>query len=336
MKRKSSVSSRDVAREAGVSQATVSYILNNVSDVKIKPETRQAVLDAVKKLNYHPNQIARGMKLKKSMSVGVVTDRNVTNFYFMKALEGIRDGLQEDNYSITLLFNKHEGIEEAEFIKYYSSNRIDGIIFAFASVGDGEIEYMDNIGLPYVIVDTHPSGRNVHEVCTDHLAYIQNVIGYFKSKGVQNVAYTGPVPKCRADRRLEAFKNALAFHGYELKEDFIIRSTFDDNEVCKAIKGLFEDNYCKPDAILAGSPRFGMLTVKSCQMLDIKIPEDVRIIAVGSSNFFDLIHPPLSSIELPLYDMGFKAAQMLLEIINGGDMEMTLILPSELILRESS
>ena len=64
MKRKNSVSSKDVAREAGVSQATVSYILNNVQNVKIKPETRQAVLDAVKKLNYHPNQIARGMKLK--------------------------------------------------------------------------------------------------------------------------------------------------------------------------------------------------------------------------------------------------------------------------------
>ena len=84
MNKKKSISSRDVAREAGVSQATVSYILNDVKNVRIKPETRAAVLDAVKRLNYHPDEMARGMKLKKPMSIGVVTDRNVTNFYFMK------------------------------------------------------------------------------------------------------------------------------------------------------------------------------------------------------------------------------------------------------------
>ena len=90
---KKSVSSRDVAKEAGVSQATVSYVLNNVQNVKIKPETRKAVMEAAKRLNYHPNYIAKGMKLNKSMSIGVVTEKNVTNFYFMKALEGIKDAI---------------------------------------------------------------------------------------------------------------------------------------------------------------------------------------------------------------------------------------------------
>jgi LacI family transcriptional regulator len=336
MKHKCSVSSKDVAREAGVSQATVSYILNNTRNVKIKPETRQAVLDAVKKLNYYPNQIARGMKLRKSMSIGVVTDRSVTNFYFMKVLEGIKDGFQEDNYSITLLFDKHERIEDAEFIKYYNSNRIDGVIFVFASIGDDEIEYMNSIGFPYIVVDTHPSGRNIHEICTDHLARIQNVIGYFKSRGIKNIAYAGPVHKCRTDRRLEAFINAMVCHGFEPNEDFVIQSAAGDKELLAAFKELFANKYFKPGAILAGSPKFGMLTVKSCLALGVKIPGDVSIIAIGSSNIFDLIHPSLSSIDLPLYDMGFKAAQMILKLIKGGDEEMTILLPSELTLRGSS
>ena len=337
MRRKGSVSSKDVAKEAGVSQATVSYILNNVKDVKIKPETRQAVLDAIKKLNYHPNQIARGMRLKKSMSVGVVTDRSVTNFYFMKTLEGIRDGLQQDNYSITMLFDKYESIEDAEFIKYYNSNRIDGIIFAFASIEDSEIDYMNNLGIPYVVVDTFSSGRNIHEVCTDHLSHIQDVIAYFKEKNVQRVAYTGPLPRCKPDRRIDAFKEALALHGYDLHEDLIIRSSADNDEICRLISVLFTDPAKKPDAILAGSPKFGMLTVKTCHMLNVKIPENVRIVAVGSSNFFNLLHPQLSSIEIPLYDMGFNAAQKLLKIINnnGEDEEKSLILPSEVIMRQS-
>jgi len=100
--------------------------------------------------------------------------------------------------------------------------------------------------------------------------------------------------------------------------------------------GLLEDKDGRPDAILAASPRFGMLTVKSCHMLGIRIPQDVRIVAVGSSNFFELIHPTLSSIELPLYDMGLKAAEMVLKAIDKGDMVPTTVLPSEFVIRESS
>ena len=110
----------------------------------------------------------------------------------------------------------------------------------------------------------------------------------------------------------------------------------DNGELCRAIMGLFADKGRSPDAILAASPRFGMLTVKSCHMLGIRIPQDVRIVAVGSSNFFELIHPTLSSIELPLYDMGLKAAEMVLGAIDNGEMAPTIVLPSEFVIRESS
>ena len=98
------VSSKDVAKEAGVSQATVSYVMNNCQNVKIKPETKELVLNAAKKLNYHPNHIARGMKLNKSMAIGVVTNRNFTNLYFAKVLEGININLSEQNYAISFIF----------------------------------------------------------------------------------------------------------------------------------------------------------------------------------------------------------------------------------------
>lgn len=224
---------------------------------------------------------------------------------------------------------------EAEFIKYYSSNRIDGVIFAFASVDDRDIEHLNSIGVPYVIIGTYSIKKDVYEICTDHLDHIQNVIGYFKTKGAYNIAYTGPIPKCWADRRLEAFKNAMTFHNYELKENFIVQSRFNNNDICESIKELFTNDICKPDAIIAGSPRFGMLTMKTCHMLNIKIPDEVRIVAIGSSKYFDIVYPTLSSIELPLYHMGLKASQMFLKIIKGGDVEKTVVLPSEIVVRES-
>lgn len=334
---KKSVSSRDVAREAGVSQATVSYILNDVKNVRIKPETRAAVLDAIKKLNYHPNEIARGMKLKKSMSIGVVTDRNVTNFYFMKTLEGIKDGLQRNNYSITLLFNKPEDFGEAEFIRYYNSNRLDGIIFAFAAL-DGEMaDLLTNNNIPFVVVDSIHSNSDVYEVCTDHLSRIPMVIEYFMSKGVERIGYAGPNPAKISDSRLEAFKEAVLQKGLAVDDNLVATCDFDDELIYAVVKRLLTADE-KPGALLAGSPRFGIVSLKCANALGIKVPEELKIIALGTSNFFNVAYPALSAVELPLYDMGLKGAEMLLDLIDGlgGAMaEKSLILPSELVFRDS-
>lgn len=335
MKKKSGVSSRDVAKEAGVSQATVSYILNNVKNVKIRPETREAVMEAVKKLNYHPNQIARGMKLNKTMSIGVVTNRNVTNFYFMKTLEGIKDGTQEQNYSITLLLDKSEDIMEREFVKYYSSNRLDGIIFAFADVDENTINYITEIGVPYVIVDSESSGSDVYEVCTDQLDHMYEALEYFKSRGISRIGYAGPIAKCGPDHRLNNFLKAAEKTGFTIDRKRIAQSAFVDSEIIAALTKLLEGED-RPEAILASSPRFGLMTVKCALKLGIQIPDSLRIIAFGTSNFFDIITPTLSAVELPLYDMGYRAAQMLFDIINGDEVEKTIVLPSELVIRDSS
>jgi DNA-binding LacI/PurR family transcriptional regulator len=335
MRKKKTVSSRDVAREAGVSQATVSYVLNDVKNVKIKPETREAVMDAVRRLNYHPDQIARGMKLKSSMSVGVVTDRNITNFYFMKTLEGIRDGMQQHNYSITLLFNKFESIEDAEFIKYYDSNRLDGIIFAFASLEETAIQYMNDRSIPFVIVDAQSTQGEIHEVCSDYLSRVTEVVHHFLKSGASRIGYAGVQGKGYWDLRQDALRRALEEKGLSLRSEDIAYSIFDDAQIFKVVTELLS-RPDRPDALLAGSPRFGLLAVKCAALLGLKVPGEFRIVALGSSNFHTVAHPSLSAVELPLYDMGYRAAQMLFDLMNGEETEKTVVLPSELVIRESS
>ena len=332
---KKSVSSRDVAHEAGVSQATVSYILNDVKNVSIRPETRAAVLEAVKKLNYHPDEMARGMKLKKPMSIGVVTDRNVTNFYFMKTLEGIRDGTQKNDYSVTLLFNKPEDIAEADYVRYYNSNRLGGIIFAFASISDETVDYLTTYGIPFIKVDAVQSSKDIYQVCTDHLSHIPAVIEHFLAKGVNRIGYVGPSPSKASDGRLEAFKNAMCGYDLDAGEDLIATSAFNDDEMSAAIKRLLSSDR-RPDALLAGSPRFGLISLRCALSMHIKVPEQLKIIALGSSNFFSIVFPSLSAVELPLYEMGFRSAEMLSERMKGNEIQKSIILPSELVVRDSS
>jgi DNA-binding LacI/PurR family transcriptional regulator len=335
MNKRKSISSRDVAHEAGVSQATVSYILNDVKNIRIRPETRAAVLEAVKKLNYHPDEIARGMKLKKPMSIGVVTDRNVTNFYFMKTLEGIRDGTQKNDYSVTLLFNKPEEIAEADYIRYYNSNRLGGIIFAFASLSDEMVEYLTSNGIPFVKVDPVQSSGDLYQVCTDHLSHIPEVVKHFLSKGMKRIGYVGPAPSNAEYGRLDAFTDAMGVCGLSIDEDLIATSTFNDEEMTAVIKKLLSSDK-RPDALLAGSPRFGLISLRCALGLKLKVPEQLKIVALGSSNFFGIVYPSISAVELPLYDMGFRSAELLSERMKGNELHKSIVLPSELVIRDSS
>jgi LacI family transcriptional regulator len=332
MQKKNRVSSKDVAREAGVSQATVSYVLNNVEHVKIRPETRQAVWDAVKKLNYCPSHIARGMKLNRSMSVGVITDRSVTNYNFMKTLEGIKEGLSRFNYSITLLFNTQEEHFHSELMDYYNANRLDGFIFAFAMVEESIRDDLDAKGIPYVIIDSHPSGRGRHEVGTDHLTHLPKIAAIFKEKGADRLAYIGPLWTHRFDPRPQAFSKALEANNLQDCGSYLC--PFNDEEISKMVRKLLESPE-RPQGILAGSPRYGFHTLKAAAELGLRVPGDLLAASLGTSAFHGLCHPGLSAVELPLYDMGYTGAEVLVDIMNDKAAEEVRILPSEIVLRGS-
>lgn len=330
--RKKRVSSKDVAKEAGVSQATVSYVLNNNKNIKIKPETRQAVLDAVKKLNYHPSLLARAMKLNKSMTVGVITDRNVTNYNFMRMLEGIKDQLQEFNYAITLLFNKSEETFNDEILEYYNTNRLDGIIFALAIVSDETKEKLNKSKLPYVVVDSHATGNKAHEVGTDHLKQLTELVAAFKARGATRIAYVGPKWKFKLDPRLGAFKDAIRDN--KLINHGLYLCRFNDEKIREMIYGLL-DNKERPQGIVAGAPRYGFHSLKVACSLGIRMPGELYLASLGTSMYHDLCHPTMTAVELPMYDMGKEGARVLLDIMNDREAKAVTILPSKIVTRES-
>lgn len=332
---KNSVSSKDVAKEAGVSQATVSYVLNNAKGVSITSKTREAVLEAARRLNYYPNYIARGMKLKRSMSIGVVTERNVTNFYFMKTLEGIKDGIQKHNYSLNLLFSKPGELSNVEFINYYYSNRLDGIIFAFDSVDEEMLSHMNAKEIPFVMVNINPADSSVYEVCTDLLDHMRDVVKHLHSKGVRSIGYVGPEQKKSTAERIARLKEAAEEHGMEFKKEHVVLSIRDDTEITAALASFLQQAE-RPQAVIAGAPRYGLLAARCALLHGIKVPGQLRIISLGSSNLYTLVYPSISAVEVPLYDMGLRSAEKLFEIMSGNKPERTTVLPSELVIRESS
>lgn len=336
MNRRNRVSSKDVAREAGVSQATVSYVLNNVEGIRIKPETREAVLLAAKKLNYYPNLIARSMRLKKSMSIGVVSDKNVTNYIFTKVLEGIKDALLPRNYSINLCLSKSLDLENAEHIKYYNSNRIDGIIFVYATLNDEHISYMVDNNIPFVLIHGNMKDDMIHLVKTDMSNAITTVVKYLKDRGISQIAYFGTNTGNMCDRRYSGYVKALGNNHLPLGDDMQLKLPEGEEEELIFLNAYFEKMGRAPQAVICETSQMGFRVLRYAAEKGIKVPGEMSVIAIGTSRFSNLSYPPLSAIQAPLYDMGLSGTEMLFDIIENKVTNDIVVLEWSFVPRKSS
>jgi LacI family transcriptional regulator len=326
MRKLFSVSSKDVAREAGVSQATVSYVLNDVPGIRIKPETKEAVLAAAKRLNYHPNLIARSMRLKQAMSIGVVSDKNVSNYLFMKALEGIKDALVPRNYSITLCFDKGTEVETAEAIRYYNSNRIDGIIYAFADIADEQIAYLIDHAIPFVVIHPHPATEPLNLIKTDLDQALVAAVQHLAGRGATRIAFCAEEGKEATDRRYRGFLRALAGLGLPHDPAADLRLPGGQIPAAEGFDAFFRRAGTRPQALITATTGLGFQLLQYAAAHRIAIPDDLAVIGIGTSRFAKLSHPTLSAIESPLYDMGFTGCELLFNVINGETARRAVVL----------
>ncbi len=149
------------------------------------------------------------------------------------------------------------------------------------------------------------------------------------------IGYVGPIPKNGQDERTAVFRRCIEQSGYAWNNELITLSVHEENEIIKNITG-FLDSHARPDALLAGTPRFGLFAARCAQSLSIKVPDDLKIVALGTSNFYNVAYPPLTAVELPLYDIGVNSAEMLIGAMDGTVVKERIILPSELIIRQSA
>jgi len=311
------VSSKDVAREAGVSQATVSYVLNNNPNVKIRPETRQAVIDAARRLNYHVDFIARNMRLRKSASVGIVTDADMSNFPFVRALEGIKASLVERNYSVVMCFGTGSDIQDAEYIKYYFSNLIDGIIFVMRDLKQEDVKYLEKNQIPYVSINGNAQPNARYQVKTDMRQAVTLAIAQLKAKGITNVGYLGQFAGNEKSMRFSAYRYAMRENKLRVASRHLYPINDNENLIFDEICGQL-DGIELPQAIVCDNVNMGFYTLRYMNKNGIRVPEDVSLIQLGTTEFSRRTYPTISAVEAPLYNMGLRGSELLFDIMDYG------------------
>ncbi len=337
---KKRVTSSDVAKEAGVSRATVSYILNNTEGSRISRETRQKVIKAAKKLGYHMDINAQAMKTNRSMSIGVVSRRRISESRFTNILGGIKEVLSQKKYSILLCSDEVDEMGIPEYYRLYRSKKIDGIIFIsyqeqiVIEQADERADRMLKEQIPCVFADYHLKNPIIN--CVDinyfHGAYIATK--HLLDKGYKRVAFLVP--------DLDTEQERQRICGVEKAVEEAINASLTVNKVAMENGGVSKEiiNVLESkeefDSIILAWTSMAAAALYQANRLKIRVPEEIAVISLAYENAAQYTFPHLTGCGLPLFEIGQKSAEILIEQINGNnDMPVTIALPCRLKIGES-
>jgi len=314
---------RDVAEAAGVDPSVVSRVLSGDGRLSIRPETRQRVLAAAARLEYRPNRAAQTLKTARTMAIGMVVP-DLANPAFALVAEGAERCGADAGYALVLI-RRTEGGRLDDLV-----GRVDGLLVAAAT---SDVSYRRELfgGLPAVLVNRREPGEIPSVVVDD-------AVRHLLSLGHRRIAHVaGPQTADTARRRLAGWRLALAEAGLEPEQDAVIEaSAFDEAAADRAAEALLA-GAARPTAVFAANIRLATGTLAAAHRLGLEVPRDLSIVGFDDHPLAAYLHPPLTTIRMPLVELGAAAVESLLDEIDGRRAESRLVdTPAELVIRAST
>ena len=321
----------DVARRAGVSASTVSRILNGTA--KVADAKRQNVLEAIKALNFTPNQLAQNLKSGNSMTIGIVV-QDISSPFFDEALRGVDEGLKGTGYTSVIVSGHWNAEEEEERIRLLLARKVDGIIVLSGRLSD---EAVLRYSRTRPIVST---GRNLHtgsaigfKIDNEHGAFL--AVQHLIQLGHRRIAFvTGPDDHADAVDRLKGYVRALTEAHIEIDPNLIAAGNFHEVSGLTAVSQLLEKG--QPfSAIFAANDLSAYGVRLGLYRKGIRVPEDISLVGFDDLPGSAYTAPPLTTIRQPIYEMGRIAIDALLDIIEGKQAHRE-VPPVQLVVRETT
>lgn len=338
---KSRTTIKDIAHALNISTSTVSRALGDRWDVN--PETRKAVLELVKKLNYRPNPNSINLKLKQSMTIGVVVPEFV-NSYFAKVIMGIQNVLETKGYSILITQSGESSTTELKNLIALENRMVDGLIVSVTQETMNTDYFLEliNQNFPIVFFNRVCPSITASKVVIDEYKWAFNVVEHLIEQGYKKIAHlAGPENLTLSQLRKKGYTDALKKHKISVNKDFIIPTGVLQEQGVVAARQILEMTD-RPDAIFAINDSVAIGLMKTLQKSNIKIPDDIAVAGFSESQTALIIEPNLTSVEQPTYEIGQETANLLLEqiIANKNKTETaivkTILLEAKLNLREST
>lgn len=325
---------KDVAKYAGVSISTVSRALSGT--IFVEEETKAKVLEAVKALDYRPNVLAKGLKQGKTNTIGLIIP-NICNPIFPLVSRGIEDGARKKGYTV-ILCNTDENIEaEKNYVDKLRERWIDGLIFATAHHDSHHIYELKKNDFPVVLV-VRSLEEEIDAIVVDNFKGGYDATSYLIKTGHKKIAIINGRQELRLyNERFEGYKAALSDAGMAIDKDFIIDGTDENAKGYHDLKELVSHQN-RPDGIFATSDLKAISAIRAIKDMKLKVPEDISVIGFDNLEMSSYIDPTLSTISQPLYEMGIRAVNKLIQIIESETKMKSQIemLSCDMIIRKST
>lgn len=325
----------DVAREANVSMATVSRVVNG--NPNVKPATRKKVLEVIERLEYRPNAVARGLASKKTTTVGVIIP-DISNIFYGELARGIEDIATMYKYNIILSNSDQNVNKELHLLNTMLGKQVDGLIVMSQNITDDFVQELKRSPVPIVLAGSIEESQTIPSVNIDYRQATFDATNYFIEKGHKKIAFAmGPMRDLiNHAEKLVGYKQALEEAGLEFREDYVIEGEYTYESGLGGWKKL-RDHDDRPTAIVSGDDEMALGVMHGAQDDGLAVPEDIEVITADNTKLALMVRPQLTSIVQPLYDIGAVSMRLLTKYMNKEKVqENIVVLPHRLELRGST
>ncbi|MBU7591378.1 LacI family DNA-binding transcriptional regulator [Metabacillus halosaccharovorans] len=323
----------DVAKLANVSPATVSRVLSNPD--LVSKETREKVMEVINKVNYKPHIVARQFRTKETKIILVVVP-DITSAFFSKVLRGIEHVAVQNDYQVILGDTENDTEREQEYINLLLQKQADGMVLLTARQDKTQLEEIAE-HFPMVLACEYMDGLNVPTVSIDNISSARKATEHLIQQGHTKIAHiTGPINVILSRDRLRGFQQAMMSHDLEIDSAYIQEGDFTfESGYHQMLKLLALET--PPSAVFVFNDEMAMGVIKAVKDSHLSIPEDVAVVGFDNIKMSSVIEPNLTTINQPKYEIGKKAMELLLKLINGESLQKKkFVMKDELIVRESS
>lgn len=323
----------DVAKKAGVSKSTVSQFLNKRYEY-MGEETRRKIEEAIKELEYQPNYLARSLKQKRTSMIGIIV-ANIMHHLSTEVSRAIEDFFIQHDIHAILCNADNDPKKERKYIEMLRSKQVDGLIVFPTEQNVDLYKHLAETGYPIVFMDRKVEGIPIPSVKVNNSEATQSIVEHLVSNGHRRISMvTQPLTISTRVERIQGYKKAIRKLGIDVNENLIICAN--TNEVNGKLREQFSTNE-PPTALVAGNDLIFLQILEFAKENKLQIGKDFSLAVFDNIPFAHLVTPAVTTIAQPSYNMGEKAAKMLLKLIKKEETKLEdVIFDCQLLIRDSS
>ncbi len=329
----------DVAREANVSPSTVSRVI--ADHPRISEKTKKKVREVMESMHYYPNFQARNLAARTTQTIGVVMANSATlafqNPFFPEVIRGISTTAHACQLGLYLSTGGTEEEIFQEVVAMVQGRKVDGIILLYSRVDDKTLNYLREMQFPFTIVGRpYDFEDQIDFVDNDNKQIAKDVVNYLMDLGHREIAFIGgDVHFVVSADRLEGYRAALEDHQLQYQEKYFIHDFAFEQDGKEAIRQLMEEEQ-PPTALVAHDDSVAYEIIRYLEQLEIRVPEDVSIISFNNHALSEHVKPPLTSVDINIFELGIQATELLLKRIKQPESEAShQFVDTKLIVRDS-